>query len=60
MQEPVDDGRSDDGIAEEFLPVDEALVRGDDRRVFLVAVRAEPAEQIGLSAVDGKIAGFIG
>ena len=56
MQEPVEDGRGDDGVAEELLPVDEALVRGDDRRALLVAVRDELEEQIGLPAVDRKIA----
>jgi len=59
MQEPVEDGRSDDGIAKELLPVAEAFVRGDDRRALLVAVRDELEEQIGLAALDGQVAGLV-
>ena len=55
MQEPVEDRRGDDGIAEKFLPVDEALVRGQDRRALFVPVGDELEEQISLAAVDGQI-----
>ena len=41
VEQPVEDGRCDHGIAEELLPVAEALVGGDDRRVSLVAVGDE-------------------
>ena len=59
MQEPVEDGRGNDGVTEELLPVAEAFVRGDDRRALLVAVRDELEEQIGLAALDGQVAGLV-
>lgn len=59
VKKPVEDGRGDDGISEEFLPVDEALVRGDDRRVLLIAAGNELEEETGFPAVYGQIAHFI-
>ena len=59
VKQPIEDGRGDDGIAEEFLPVDEALVRGDDRRAFFIAVGDELEEEIGFPGIDGEIAHFI-
>jgi len=59
MEKPVEDGRGDDRVAEELLPIAEALIRGQDRRAFLVPVRDELEEQIGLPAVDGQIPGLV-
>ena len=59
MEKPVEDGRGDDRVAEELLPVDEALVRGQDRRAFLVPVGDELKKEIGLPAVDGQIADLV-
>ena len=55
MQQPIENRRGDDRIAEELLPIDEALVRGQDRRAFLVPVGDELEKQIRLPAVDGKV-----
>jgi hypothetical protein len=59
VEKPVEDRRGDDRVAEELLPIAEALVRGQDRRAFLVPVRDELEEQIGLPAVDGQIPGLV-
>ena len=59
MQEPIEDRRGDDRVAEEFLPVDEALVRGQDRRAFLVPVGDELEKQIRFPAVDGQIPSLV-
>jgi len=45
----IEDGRGDDGIDEQFLPVDEAFVRGDDRRAFFIAMGDELKEEIGFT-----------
>jgi len=59
MQKPVEDRRGDDRVAEELLPIDEALVRGQDRRAFLVPVGDELEKQIRLPAVHRQIPGLI-
>jgi hypothetical protein len=59
MEQPVEDRRGDDCVAEELLPVDEAFVRGQDRRALFVAAGDELEKQIRLSAVDGQIPGFV-
>ncbi len=41
MKAPVQDGRGDHGVAEKLMPVDEALVGGQDGRALLVAVGDE-------------------
>jgi len=38
VKQPIKDGRGDHGIPEEFLPVGETLVGGDDRGALLVAI----------------------
>jgi len=51
----VEDGGGDHGIPEEFLPVGEAFVRGDDGGAALVAVETNWKNRLRLSAVDGQI-----
>jgi hypothetical protein len=57
VKKPVEDSGSDHRIPEEFLPVGEALVGGDDRGAALVAMRDELEEEVGLAAVDGQTRG---
>jgi len=59
MQKSIEDRRGDDRVAEELLPIDEALVRGQDRRAFLVPVGDELEKQIRLPAVHGQITGLV-
>ena len=59
VEEPIEDGRGDHGVAKELLPVGEALVGGDDRRALLIAIRDELEEEIGFPAVHGQVDGFI-
>jgi len=55
MEQSVEDGRGDHGVTEQLLPVHEALVRGQDRRVLLIAVGDELEEQMRLPAVHGQV-----
>ena len=55
VQQPVEDRGGNDLIAEQLLPVPEALVGGDDGGASFVAVADELEEQVGFLAVDGKI-----
>lgn len=59
VEQPVEDSRGDDCIAEEFLPVPEALVGGDDNRASLISVRDELKEQIGFLCGYGQVAHLI-
>ena len=59
VQQAVEDGRRDDRIAEEFLPVAEALVGRDDGRASLVAVRHELEEEVRLLAGYREVAHFV-
>ena len=59
MEEPVQDGRGDDRVAEKLLPVDEALVGGQDRRALLVPVGDELEKEISLAAVDREITDLV-
>ena len=59
VQEPIEDGGGDDGIAEEFLPIGKAFVRCDDGGAFLVTIGDELKKQIGFTAVNGEITHFI-
>jgi len=59
MQEPVQDGRGDHGVAEQLLPAAEALVRGQDRRALLVPIGNELEKEMRLAAVDGQIPGLV-
>ena len=46
MEELVQDGQGGHSIAEELLPIDEALVGGQDRRAFLVQIRTKVKNRI--------------
>ena len=59
VQQAVEDRGGDHGIPEEFLPVGEAFVGGDDGGAALVAVGDELEEQIRLAAVDGQVAHLV-
>jgi len=59
MKQPVQDGRGDHGVAEQLLPVPEALIRGQDRRALLIPVGNELEEQMRLPAVDRQISDFV-
>ena len=59
VQQPVQDGGSDDGISEELLPVPETFVGSNDGGVFFVSPGDELEEEIGLLRGHGKIAYFI-
>ena len=50
VQHAIKDGRRDDRISKEFLPVGEAFVRRDDSRTLLIAVGDELKEEIRLLA----------
>ena len=59
MKQTIQDGRGDHRVAEQLLLVDEALVRGQDRRALLGAIGDELEKEVGLPAVDGKIPGLV-
>ena len=46
MQDPVQDGRGDHGIAEDLVPLREAPVRGEDQDALFVPPRDELEEQM--------------
>ena len=50
MEEPIEDGGSDDGIAEEFLPICKAFVGCDYGRAILVAIGDELEKEISFTA----------
>jgi hypothetical protein len=52
VQQAAKDGRCNDRITKEFLPVGDALVRGDDGRALFVSVGDELKEEVGLLAGD--------
>ena len=59
MEESVQDGRGDDGISEQFLPVEKALVGGKDRRAFFIPIGDELKEEVSFLAVHREIANLI-
>src|SRR5437899_12641929 len=58
VEDPVEDGRGDDPVAEDVAPAPEALVAGEDHRAPLVAPADELKEEIGAGPVDGQVAGL--
>jgi hypothetical protein len=58
IDQAVEDGKGDDRVAEQLLPVDEALFRCQDGGALLVAARDKPEEQIGLAMVIRGAASF--
>ena len=59
MEQAVEDGAGDDGIAEDLAPGPETLIAGDDDRAALVAARDQLEEQVGALAVDRQIANLV-
>ena len=59
MQESVEDGGGDDGIAEEFLPVGEVLVGGNDGGASFIPVGDELEEEVCLLAGNREIPNLI-
>lgn len=59
VEQSVEDGGSDHGILEEFLPVGEALVGRDDGRTLFITVRDELEEEVGILGGHRQIAHFI-
>ena len=59
VEQPVEEGRRDDGVAEDVAPFGEASVRGEDHRAFF-ATRIDDLEEQACSALrDGQISDFI-
>ena len=50
VDESVDEGGGDHGVAEDLASLLEAAVRGDDDRAALVAARHKGEEQVGCLA----------
>lgn len=59
MKQPVEDGCGDDGVAEQILPIDEAVVRSQDRGALFVTVGYELEEQMRLPAVHRQIPNLV-
>ena len=59
VQQAVEDGGGDDGVAEDLAPGAQALIAGQDDRAPLVAARDELKEEIGALAVDGDVADLV-
>src|SRR5436190_22588964 len=56
VDESVDQGGGDHGVAEDLAPLFEAAVTGDDDRAALVAAGDEREEQVGRAALEGQVA----
>jgi hypothetical protein len=59
VDEPVDQGGGDHGVAEDLAPLLEAAVGGDDDRAAFVAAGDEREEQVGGLALQGQVANFV-
>jgi len=59
VEKPVEDSGSDHRISEEFLPVTEAFVGGDNGRTSFVAMGDELEEEVCLLGCDREVANFI-
>jgi hypothetical protein len=55
VDEAVDEGGGDHGVAEDFAPRFEAAVAGDDDRAAFVAARDEGEEQVGGLAFQWEV-----
>ena len=56
VNEPVDQGGGDHGVAEDLAPGLEAAVAGDDDRAAFVAARDQREEQVRGLALQGEVA----
>jgi hypothetical protein len=59
VDEPVDEGGGDHGVAEDFAPGLESAVAGDDDRAAFVAARDEGEEQVGGLAFKREVADLV-
>jgi hypothetical protein len=59
MEEPVENGGGNHGIAEDFSPSSEALIASKDNGSLLVAAGDELEEEISAMAIDGDIADLV-
>jgi hypothetical protein len=59
VNEPVDEGGGDHGVAEDLAPGLEAVVAGDDDRAAFVAGGDQGEEQIGRLASEREVADLV-
>jgi hypothetical protein len=59
VQDPVQDGRGDDRVAEDLVPLGEAPVRGQDQGSLFVAAGDELEKQVSSVPVYGDVAGLV-
>ena len=59
VEEPVEEGRRDDGVAEDVAPFGEASVRGEDHRAFFVSGVYDLEEQARAALRDGQVSDFV-
>ena len=59
VQQPVEQRRGDDGIAEDLAPFGKAAVRGEDHGAFFVAGVDELEEQIAAAGRDRQVADLV-
>ena len=59
MDESVDEGGGDHGVAEDLAPGLEAAVGGDDDRAAFVAARDQREEQVGGLALEWEVADLV-
>ena len=59
VEEPVEEGRRDDGVAEDVAPFGEVPVRGEDHRAFFVSGIYDLEEQACAALRDGQATDFI-
>ena len=59
VQYPIENGGSDDAIAEDLIPGAEALVGGEDYWSLLVTPADELEEQVRTGLVDGQITDLV-
>ena len=59
VEEPVQQGRGDDGIAKNFAPFGKAAIGGEDHGALFVAGVDELEEQIAAAGNDRQVADFV-
>src|SRR3954467_11154583 len=59
VDEAIDEGGGDHGVAEDLAPALEAAVAGDDDRAAFVAARDEREEQVGGLALEREVADLV-
>ena len=59
MDESVDEGGGDHGVAEDFAPGFEAAVAGDDDRAAFVAAGDQREQQVGGLAFERQVADLV-